>query len=89
MVTRAPRPRPRCGQCGQGVTHGLWRIYSNGSVHLLPYCADCRRQTDVGPLPKRLAVTPFSHGGQVTVLRFADALNETGTTSPTRARGRA
>ncbi len=72
VVTKTPRPRPRCGKCGQWVTHGLWRVYSNGTVHLLPYCADCRRQTDVGPLPKRLADMPFSGDGQMTTLRLTE-----------------
>jgi hypothetical protein len=67
-VTKATRLRPRCSKCGQWVSHGLWRVYSNGTVHLLPYCADCKRQTDVGPLPKRLAETAFADEGQVTRL---------------------
>lgn len=66
MVTEQ---RLQCSRCRQAVTAGLWRVYSNGTVHLLPWCTRCERQTDVTPLPKRRAEVPFEHVGQVTPLK--------------------
>jgi hypothetical protein len=60
--------RPRCSRCRQAVTFGLWRVYSNGTVHLLPWCVGCQRQTDVAPLPKRCALSTFERAGQITAL---------------------
>jgi hypothetical protein len=56
----------RCSHCGQPVSAGMWRVYSNGGIHLHPWCKGCNRQLGPNPLPRIWAVDAFSTNEQVT-----------------------